>query len=98
MKTSLVIDDNVFKEAKREAAESGRTISEIISLWARLGREEWASRSRAKTKPFQPVDLGEPTVDLSSRRNWQEELEEDPKARLKTRLLRAAESDDDDRR
>ncbi len=77
MKTSLIIDDKVFQDAKKEATESGKTVSEVISLWARTGREEWAKRKREKGKDFKPVNLGEPQIDLSNRRNWMEELEND---------------------
>jgi hypothetical protein len=77
MKTSLVIDDKVFQEAKKEADATGKTISEVISLWARVGREEWMKRKREKGKEFKPVNLGEIQVDLSNRKNWMEELEDD---------------------
>lgn len=76
MKTSLVLDDNVFRAAKKEATRLGKTVSEIVSLWARVGRDEWMKLQRSKTKKtFRAVDLGEPQIDLSSRRNWLEELE-----------------------
>ena len=77
MKTSLIIDDKIFQEAKKEAAQSGRSISEVISHWARAGRDEWMERKRSKKKDFKPVDLGSLQLDLSSRRNWMEELEDD---------------------
>ncbi len=78
MKTSLVIDDRVFEEAKKEADKSGRTISEVISKWAQLGRESWKqSQKSQKTRVFKAKDLGTPQVDLSSRKDWMEELERD---------------------
>lgn len=77
MKTSLIIDDKTFQEAKKEAAQTGKTVSEIISLWARVGREEWMKRKKEKGRDFKPLDLGELQIDLSNRKNWMEELEND---------------------
>ncbi len=77
MKTSLIIDDKVFQEAKKEASQTGKTVSEVISIWARVGREEWMKQKREKAKEFVPVNLGAPQLDLSNRKNWMEELEND---------------------
>lgn len=78
MKTSLVIDDRVFEDAKKEADKSGRTISEVISKWAQLGRETWKqSQKKQRAKEFKAKDLGAPQIDLSSRKDWMEELERD---------------------
>lgn len=78
MKTSLVIDDRVFEDAKKEADKSGKTISEVISTWAQLGREVFKQASKNKRpKEFKAKDLGAPQVDLSSRKDWMEELERD---------------------
>ena len=77
MKTSLVIDDKVFQEAKKEASQTGKTVSEVISLWARVGREEWMKLKRKRGNEFRPVNLGELQLDLSNRKNWMEELEND---------------------
>jgi hypothetical protein len=78
MKTSLVIDDRIFEDAKKEADRSGKTISEIISRWAQLGREMWKQEQKSKKpKEFKPRSLGAPLIDLSNRKNWMEELERD---------------------
>lgn len=79
MKTSLVLDDRVFEEAKKEAARSGRTISEVISKWAQLGRDVWRQnqKDQKSRKEFKPCDLGQLQIDLSNRKNWMEELESD---------------------
>ena len=78
MKTSLVIDDRVFEEAKKEADKSGKTISEVISKWAQMGREAWKQNQKTqKAKEFRAKDLGLPQVDLSNRKDWMEELERD---------------------
>ncbi|MBI5139644.1 hypothetical protein HZA26_03495 [Candidatus Nomurabacteria bacterium] len=77
MKTSLLIDDKIFYEAKKQALQIGKTVSEIISLWARVGHEEWMKRKQKKRKEFKAVNLCEQRVDLSNRKNWMEELEDD---------------------
>ena len=78
MKTSLIIDDRVFEEAKKEADKSGKTISEVISKWAQLGRDVVKqAQKNQRPKEFKAKDLGVPQIDLSSRKDWMEELERD---------------------
>lgn len=78
MKTSLIIDDRVFEDAKKEAGKSGKTISEVISKWAQVGREvDKQNRKKQRPKEFKAKDLGAPQIDLSSRKDWMEELERD---------------------
>lgn len=78
MKTSLVIDDRVFEDAKREADKSGKTISEVISKWAQVGRDAFKQAHKNQLpKEFKAKDLGVPQIDLSSRKDWMEELERD---------------------
>jgi hypothetical protein len=75
MKTSLIIEDSLFKAAKEEADRLGKTVSEMISLWARAGREIMRKPPRRSSK-LKTVDLGGPSrIDLSSRKEWMEELE-----------------------
>jgi len=52
MRTTVTIDDQVFREAKRRAADEGRTLGELITeaLRARLGQ-----RGRAPEEPWEPV-------------------------------------------
>jgi antitoxin component of RelBE/YafQ-DinJ toxin-antitoxin module len=47
MKTTLLIDDGVMKKLKREAARTGRTMSELVEI---------ALRRMLQSKPA-PVDL-----------------------------------------
>jgi len=78
MKTSLIIDDQVFKEAKKEALKSGKTVSELISLWAQFGRIIWKEKStKSKSCKFEAIDLGIMKMELSSRKNWMEDLDND---------------------
>lgn len=77
MKTSLILDDRVFEEAKKEAARTGHSVSEVVSQWAALGREVWRSRRGQQATSFKPLDLGAEQVDLMSRKDWMEELDND---------------------
>ncbi|MBI2339406.1 MAG: hypothetical protein HYU99_03415 [Deltaproteobacteria bacterium] len=75
MKTTLMIDNFLFKEARKEAVKTGRSLSETISLWARAGH---AAMSRGKKRPpvLKTVDLGGPAaIDINSRRNWMDALD-----------------------
>ena len=77
MKTSLILDDRVFEDAKRESHKTGRSISEIISSWASLGRDVWRQKKGKASKPFKPLNLGEEKIDLTNRKDWMEELGDD---------------------
>jgi hypothetical protein len=77
MKTSLILDDRLFREAQREARRRGRTISETINDWARLGRD-LANQSLPVKPVLRPVDLGGPAaVDLARRSEWMDWLDDD---------------------
>lgn len=77
MKTSLILDDRVFEEAKKEATKSGRSISEIVSQWAALGRDVWRQRKSQSAKTFKPLNLGAEKIDLTTRKEWMETLDDD---------------------
>lgn len=78
MKTSLIIDDKIFEDAKKESEKTGKTISEVISKWAQVGREFWKKEQKSKqVKEFKARSLGKPMIDLTNRKNWMEELEND---------------------
>lgn len=77
MKTSLILDDRVFEDAKNEANKTGNSISEIVSQWAALGREVWKQKKAMRPKKFKPFNLGEEKIDLTSRKEWMEEVEDD---------------------
>lgn len=76
MKTSLNLDDGLYEDAKHEALRSGRSLSETITAWARLGRN--VERSRAKKRPkLAPVDLGRPLMNIDSRDAVMDSLDDD---------------------
>ncbi|MBX3032647.1 MAG: hypothetical protein KF865_01900 [Bdellovibrionaceae bacterium] len=77
MKTSLILDDAVFEDAKKESLKSGRTLSEVISEWARMGRDQWRRRRQGPKTEFKAVNLGAPLMDLRSRKKWMEDLDDD---------------------
>lgn len=77
MKTSLILDDRVFEDAKKESHKTGRAISEIISSWAALGRDVWRQKKNKPSKVFKPLNLGAEKLDLTNRKEWMEELDDD---------------------
>jgi len=77
MKTSLILDDRVFEDAKKESHKTGRAISEIISSWAALGRDVWRQKKRSTPKTFKPLNLGEEKIDLTNRKDWMDGLDDD---------------------
>ena len=69
MKTTLDLDDELIKAVKKEAAESGRTMTEIIEQSLR----ETLVHPRASTKPYRmrlPTAKGRllPGVDINDRK------------------------------
>jgi len=77
MKTSLILDDRVFEDAKKESHKTGKSISEIISTWSSLGRDLWRQKKGQPAKKFKPLDLGSEKIDLTNRKDWMEALEDD---------------------
>ena len=67
MRTTLVIDDQVFRQLKKRAAEEGRTLSDLT--------EEALRRGLAAARPVKPhrrvslptFSMGKPCVDLADR-------------------------------
>ncbi|OGQ36635.1 MAG: hypothetical protein A3F16_00945 [Deltaproteobacteria bacterium RIFCSPHIGHO2_12_FULL_43_9] len=76
MKTSLILDDRIFEDARNESVKTGRSLSEIISQWASLGRSLLKKKTR-KPSNFKAADLGSQKIDITNRKEWMEELEDD---------------------
>lgn len=76
-KTSLNIDDSVYEDAKKAAQKSGRSLSETISAWARIGRNVERKRARRRKPQLAPVDLGPPRIDLDVRPTVLDALHDD---------------------
>jgi len=77
MKTSLNIEESLYKAAREEALRTGRPLSEVISRWAAAGRKALLREVKKKKRVLKSVNLGGPSqIDLSSRRDWYDSLEE----------------------
>jgi hypothetical protein len=67
MRTTLVIDDELFRELKRRAAEQNRTLSEVTQEALRRG----LARPRQPRSPgrvrLPSFSMGRPRVDLADR-------------------------------
>jgi plasmid stability protein len=74
MKTTLVIDDQVMKRLKTEAARQGRTISEMVEAALRLMLS--ATRTRPKLPRLPSWDGGGARVDVSDRTALYRAMEE----------------------
>ncbi|HEY1596938.1 MAG TPA: hypothetical protein VGF74_16190 [Thermoleophilaceae bacterium] len=67
MRTTVSIDDQVFRDAKRQAADEGRTLGDLITeaLRARL-----ALRQAGNEHPWKPVTYGKggplPGIDITN--------------------------------
>ena len=78
MKTTLNIDDTVMLKLKREAARSGKTMSELVET--ALRQLFTGSASQAELPPLPVLDMGHWPIDISNRDDLYRFLEEgDPK-------------------
>ena len=77
MKTSLVIDNYLFKEAQKSALQDQKTVSEVLSHWARVGLEMLRQKkNKKKSFSLKTVNLGKPAVDINSRHEWMDALDD----------------------
>ena len=67
MKTTLNIDDQVMAKLRREAARSGRTMSELVEAGLRLVLQKSKSASTAKLPPLPSFNSGGHKVDVADR-------------------------------
>ena len=65
MKTTVLMDDALFAQLKREAARQGRTMSEMIEAGLRLLFH--APRHKGHVPRLPSYDMGEELVDISDR-------------------------------
>ena len=65
MKTTLVIDDQIMRRLKQEAAKHGCTISEMVEGALRPFLDE--AKKPSKKLPPLPVFHGKPLVDIANR-------------------------------
>jgi len=65
MKTTLNIDDSVMARLRKEAARSGRTMSELVEIALRqLLQRRWQSK---EVEPLPSFDSGGALVDVADR-------------------------------
>lgn len=67
MRTTLVIDDALFRELKRRAAEQNRTLSDVTQDALRRGLAPGSSPRRRKPGRLVAFAMGRPRVDLADR-------------------------------
>jgi hypothetical protein len=75
MRTTLIIDDALFRELKRRAVEQNRTLSDLTQEVLRLGlaaRRPAEPRKRVRLPSF---SMGRPRVDLADRHQLYEVLD-----------------------
>jgi hypothetical protein len=67
MKTTLIIDDNVMKRLREEAAKRKTTISELVEAALRLFLENVKGKNRKTIPPLPVFSLGGAFVDIADR-------------------------------
>ena len=75
MRTTLVIDDALFRKLKRRAAEEKRTLSDVTQEALRRGLTALAPPKRRKRVRLPSFALGAPRVDLADRNQLFDVLE-----------------------
>jgi hypothetical protein len=67
MRTTLVIDDALFRELKRRAAEQNRTLSDVTQDALRRGLAVAKPPRRRRPSRLPTFAMGPPRVDLADR-------------------------------
>ena len=85
VRTTVRLDDDLYREVKARAAREGRTVASVLEDAVRVGLRRPAE---ADTKPFVPLTFGSgglmPGVDLSNNASLSELLDADtPLAELR---------------
>lgn len=80
MRTTLVIPDAVYRELKRRAAETGKTISGLATEFIRRGLS--TEPRTGDLPPLPTASLGRPLVDVSDREALYRALEAERDRRL----------------
>lgn len=77
MRTTLIIDDALFRELKKRAAEERRTLTEVTQEALRLGLERRPAAGRRRKRVKLPsFAMGRPRVDLADRDRLYDALDE----------------------
>ncbi len=77
MRTTIRIDDNLYRDVKARAARSGRTVAAVLEDAVRRGLDP-AGRQPVRRYAVQPIGTGglRPGVDLSSNAAVAEAMDE----------------------
>jgi hypothetical protein len=67
IKTTLNIDDTVMHRLRREAAQQGKTMSELVEAALRLLFQSGTRKSKPKLRPLPTFRGGKPLVDIADR-------------------------------
>ncbi len=67
MRTTLIIDDAVFRKLKTLAAEQGRTLSQVTQEVLQRGLDESRPTLRRKAVKLPTFAMGTPRVDVADR-------------------------------
>lgn len=67
MKTTLVIDDTIFRRLKTEASREGTTISALVESALRIFFEKRRGGGKRKLPPLPTFDSGGALVDVADR-------------------------------
>lgn len=67
MKTTLLLDDQIFARLKREAAKRGETMSGLVETALRRLFEEHPKRTPSSLPPLPSFQGGDSSVDVSDR-------------------------------
>ena len=75
MRTTLIIDDQLFRELKKRAAEEKRSLSEVTQEALRLGLAKRQRTRQVKRIKLRAYSMGKPLVDVADRNRLYEILD-----------------------
>ena len=67
MRTTLVIDDEVFRQLKKRAAEEGRRLSDVTEEALRRGLARPRPPARRRKVVLPSFSMGKPSIDIADR-------------------------------
>ena len=75
MRTTLIIDDQLFRELKKRAAEENRSLSEVTQEALRLGLARRQPARQVKRIKLRAYSMGKALVDVADRNRLYEVLD-----------------------
>lgn len=79
MRTTVIIPDPVFSRIKANIRKSGESLSQFVAnaLEMYMLKKDQQSESNIKTHNIHTYSMGEPTIDITSRDEIYQKLEQD---------------------